>query len=67
MSFLFFIFYFLDPLHDGLSSHSVLGHSPVVGQGPRETDVTSVEFSKENKRSHTDRGKIRYIIDTVFV
>ncbi|XP_026212265.1 dachshund c isoform X2 [Anabas testudineus] len=43
------------PLHDGLSSHSVLGHSPVVGQGPRETDVTSVEFSKENKRSHTDR------------
>ncbi|KAK2824443.1 hypothetical protein Q5P01_021618 [Channa striata] len=45
------------PLHGGLpSSHSVLGHSPGVGQGVRETDGTSVEFSKENKRSHSDRN-----------
>ncbi|XP_028983087.1 dachshund c isoform X2 [Betta splendens] len=43
------------PAHDGLSSHSVLGHSPAVGQGARETDVASVEFSKENKRSLSDR------------
>ncbi|XP_069548985.1 dachshund c isoform X3 [Brachyistius frenatus] len=43
-------------LHDGLSSsHSVLGHSPGLVQGPRETDVTSVEYNKENKRSHSDR------------
>ncbi|XP_026165899.1 dachshund c isoform X2 [Mastacembelus armatus] len=42
------------PLHDSLSS-SVLGHSPGVAQGARETDVTPVEYSKENKRSHTDR------------
>ncbi|XP_034464922.1 dachshund c isoform X3 [Hippoglossus hippoglossus] len=42
--------------HDGLSSsHSVLGHSPGVVQGSRETDVTPVEYSKESKRSHTDR------------
>jgi len=47
-----------DSLHDGLSSsHSVLGHSPGIVQGPRETDVTSVEYNKENKRSHTDRGE----------
>ncbi|XP_069394414.1 dachshund c isoform X2 [Paralichthys olivaceus] len=45
-----------DSLHDGLSStHSVLGHSPGVVQGSRETDVTPVEYSKESKRSHTDR------------
>ncbi|GLD64003.1 dachshund c isoform X1, partial [Lates japonicus] len=44
-------------LHDGLSSsHSVLGHSPGVVQGSRETDVTPVEYSKESKRSHTDRA-----------
>ncbi|XP_038593814.1 dachshund c isoform X3 [Micropterus salmoides] len=44
------------PLDNGLSSsHSVLGHSPVVMQGARDTDVTSVEYSKENKRGHTDR------------
>lgn len=49
---------FPDPHHDGLSSsHSVPGHSPGVRQGARETDVASVEFSKESKRSHTDRGK----------
>ncbi|XP_041865958.1 dachshund c isoform X2 [Melanotaenia boesemani] len=41
-------------LHDGLSSsHNLLGHSP--GIMPRETDVTSVEYNKENKRRHTDR------------
>ncbi len=28
-------------------------------QGARETDVTSVEHSKENKRSHSDRGALR--------
>ncbi|XP_039857227.1 dachshund c isoform X2 [Simochromis diagramma] len=44
------------PLHDGLSSsHSVLGHSPGLVQGGRDTDVTSVEYNKENKRSHSDR------------
>ncbi|XP_068424629.1 dachshund c isoform X3 [Clinocottus analis] len=38
------------PHDDGLSSsHNVLGHVP------RETDRTSMEYSKENKRSHTDR------------
>ncbi|XP_004551550.1 dachshund c isoform X2 [Maylandia zebra] len=44
------------PLHDGLSSsHSVLGHSPGSVQGGRDTDGTSVEYNKENKRSHSDR------------
>ncbi|KAM9364104.1 dachshund homolog 1-like isoform 2-T2 [Pholidichthys leucotaenia] len=44
------------PLHDGLSSsHSVLGHSPGLVQGVKETDVTSLEYNKENKRSHADR------------
>ncbi|XP_022073849.1 dachshund c isoform X2 [Acanthochromis polyacanthus] len=44
------------PLHDGLSSsHSVLGHSPALVQGARETDVALVEYNKENKRSHADR------------
>lgn len=44
------------PLHDSLSSsHSVLGHSPSVAQVARETDVTAVEFSKDNKRGHADR------------
>lgn len=62
-SYYIFLFYvFLDPLSDGLSSHSVLGHSPAVGQGARETDVTSVEFSKDNKRSHTDRGTMQYYV-----
>eukprot|EP00064_Thunnus_orientalis_P012254 superscaffoldBa00001858_g12288 len=45
-------------LHDGLSSshsHSVLGHSPGMVAGARETDRTSVEYSKEHKRGHTDR------------
>ncbi|XP_041803593.1 dachshund c isoform X3 [Chelmon rostratus] len=43
------------PLDNGLpSSQSVLGHSPGVVQGARETDVTSVEHSKE-KRGQTDR------------
>ncbi|XP_062286646.1 dachshund c isoform X2 [Scomber scombrus] len=44
-------------LHEGLSSshsHSVLGHSPSVVAGARETDRT-VEYSKENKRGHNDR------------
>ncbi|XP_028280049.1 dachshund c isoform X2 [Parambassis ranga] len=42
-------------LHDGLtSSHSVLGHSPGLAQVVRESDVT-VEYNKENKRSHADR------------
>ncbi|KAK9541401.1 hypothetical protein VZT92_001446 [Zoarces viviparus] len=41
------------PHDDGLSSrHNVLGHSPGVA---RETDGTSMEYSKENKRSHADR------------
>ncbi|XP_031163690.1 dachshund c isoform X1 [Sander lucioperca] len=44
------------PHDDGLpSSHNVLGHSPGVVHGTRETDGTSVEYSKENKRGHTDR------------
>ncbi|XP_023146881.1 dachshund c isoform X2 [Amphiprion ocellaris] len=44
------------PLRDGLSSsHSVLGHSPALVQGARETDVALVEYNKENKRSHADR------------
>lgn len=52
-----------DRLDDGLSSsHSVLAHSPGVGPGARETDVTSVEYSKENKRGHTDRGEIHYYV-----
>ncbi|XP_036980688.1 dachshund c isoform X1 [Acanthopagrus latus] len=41
------------PQDNGLSSsHNVLGHSPGVVQGGRDTDV---EHSKENKRGHTDR------------
>ncbi|XP_063730298.1 dachshund c isoform X2 [Eleginops maclovinus] len=41
------------PHDDGLSSsHNVSGHSP----GARETDGTSVEYGKENKRGHTDRN-----------
>ncbi|XP_058506696.1 dachshund c isoform X1 [Solea solea] len=41
---------------DGLSSsHSVLGHSPALVQGSRDPDVTPVEYSKESKRSHSDR------------
>ncbi|XP_029306442.1 dachshund c [Cottoperca gobio] len=45
------------PHDDGLSSsHNVLGHSPGVVHGARETDGTSVEYSKENKRGHTDRN-----------
>ncbi|TNN70612.1 Dachshund 1 [Liparis tanakae] len=44
------------PHDDGLSSsHNVLGHSPGLLHVARETDVTSMEYSKENKRSHTDR------------
>ncbi|XP_051284528.1 dachshund c isoform X1 [Dicentrarchus labrax] len=44
------------PLDNGLSSsHNVLGHSPGLVQGTRESDVSSVEHSKENKRGHTDR------------
>ncbi|XP_023819190.1 dachshund homolog 1 isoform X5 [Oryzias latipes] len=43
-------------LHDVLSSsHSMLGHSPGLMQAPKEADVTSVEYNKENKRSHSDR------------
>uniref|UniRef100_A0A3B5Q3E2 Dachshund c n=1 Tax=Xiphophorus maculatus TaxID=8083 RepID=A0A3B5Q3E2_XIPMA len=43
-------------LHDGLSSgHSVLGHSPGMVQGARETDGTPMDYNKENKRNHTDR------------
>lgn len=52
----FSIFLISDPLDNGLSGHNVLGHSPGAGQGVRESDVTSVEHSKENKRSHCDRG-----------
>ena len=44
-----------DP-HD--PSHNVSGHSPGVVHGARETDGTSVEYGKENKRGHTDRRKI---------
>lgn len=40
-------------LHDGLS-HGVLGHSPNMVQVTRETD-TSLDYSKESKRGHTDR------------
>ncbi|KAL6102022.1 uncharacterized protein ACO6RY_17149 [Pungitius sinensis] len=44
------------PQDDGLSSsHNVLAHSPGVVHVSRETDGTSVEYSKENKRSHADR------------
>ncbi|KAF7662248.1 hypothetical protein LDENG_00241360 [Lucifuga dentata] len=44
------------PLHDNLSSsHSLLGHSTSVAQRARETNVTPVEFSKDNKRGHADR------------
>ncbi|KAM9847469.1 dachshund c [Aulostomus maculatus] len=40
--------------HDGLtSSHGVLGQSPSVLPGVRDTD--SVEYSKENKRGRADR------------
>lgn len=49
-----FLFPPADPQDNGLSSsHNVLGHSPGVVQGGRDTDV---EHSKENKRGHTDRG-----------
>ncbi|XP_055018686.1 dachshund c isoform X2 [Boleophthalmus pectinirostris] len=41
-------------LHDGLSSHGVLGHSPNVVQGTRDTD-SSLDYSKESKRGHPDR------------
>ncbi|KAF7220360.1 dachshund c isoform X1 [Nothobranchius furzeri] len=42
--------------HDALSSsHGVLGHCPGMVQGPRETDGTSAEYNKENKRSHSDK------------
>ncbi|XP_075894416.1 dachshund c isoform X2 [Nelusetta ayraudi] len=50
-------------LDNGLPlGHAVLGHSPGVGQGVRESDVTSVEHSKENKRSHCDRGSDRLTV-----
>ncbi|XP_028325408.1 dachshund c isoform X2 [Gouania willdenowi] len=40
-------------VHDGLqTSHCVLGHSPSLA---KETDVTLVEYNKENKRSLSDR------------
>ncbi|XP_074532245.1 dachshund c isoform X3 [Halichoeres trimaculatus] len=35
--------------------HNLLGHSPGVVPTARETDVTSLDYSKENKRGHTDR------------
>ncbi|KAK5613403.1 hypothetical protein CRENBAI_022320 [Crenichthys baileyi] len=56
-------------LNNGLSSgHSVLGHSPGMVQGTREADGTSVEYNKENKRSHTDRGNThKYIYVTKLV
>uniref|UniRef100_A0A1A8D557 SKI/SNO/DAC domain-containing protein n=2 Tax=Nothobranchius kadleci TaxID=1051664 RepID=A0A1A8D557_NOTKA len=42
--------------HDALSSsHGVLGHCPGMVHGPRETDGTSAEYNKENKRSHSDK------------
>uniref|UniRef100_A0A1A8L698 SKI/SNO/DAC domain-containing protein n=1 Tax=Nothobranchius pienaari TaxID=704102 RepID=A0A1A8L698_9TELE len=42
--------------HDALSSsHGVLGHCPGTVHGPRETDGTSAEYNKENKRSHSDK------------
>ncbi|XP_071767777.2 dachshund c isoform X1 [Centroberyx gerrardi] len=54
------------PLHDGLSSsHNVLGHSPSVVQGARETDVASLEYSKDNKRSHADRDNSSLATQTV--
>lgn len=49
-----------DLLDNGLpSGHAVLGLSPSVGQGVRESDVTSVEHGKENRRTHCDRGLCR--------
>ncbi|XP_024916677.1 dachshund c isoform X1 [Cynoglossus semilaevis] len=43
---------------DGLSSsHSVLGHSPGLVPSIKEAE-TPVEYGKENKRSHTDRGEL---------
>ncbi|KAK7901911.1 hypothetical protein WMY93_018680 [Mugilogobius chulae] len=41
-------------LHDGLSGHGVLGHSPNMVQGARDTD-SSLDYSKENKRGLADR------------
>lgn len=44
------------PHDDGMpSGHSLLGHSPSMVQGAREADVTSLEYSKESKRGHSDR------------
>ncbi|KAF3841956.1 hypothetical protein F7725_023907 [Dissostichus mawsoni] len=43
-------------LHPHDPSHNVSGHSPGVVHGARETDGTSVEYGKENKRGHTDRN-----------
>ena len=62
--FLTFHVIFPDALHEGLSSshsHSLLGHSPGVVAGARETDRT-VDYSKENKRGHNDRGKTHWYI-----
>lgn len=41
-------------LHDGLSSHGVRGHSPSLVQNTRDMD-SSLDYSKESKRGHTDR------------
>ncbi|XP_072292834.1 dachshund c isoform X2 [Eucyclogobius newberryi] len=48
-------------LHDGLSSHGVLGHSPSVGT--RDMD-SSLDYSKENKRSHIDRDNSSLAVQT---
>ncbi|KAM3862552.1 dachshund c [Diretmus argenteus] len=54
------------PLHDGLSSsHNVLGHSPGVAQGARGTEVASLEYSKDNKRTHVDRDNSSLVTQTV--
>ncbi|XP_029925878.1 dachshund c isoform X2 [Myripristis murdjan] len=55
------------PHHDGLSSsHSVLGHSPSVVQGSREADMTSsLEYSKDNKRTNADRDNSSLATQTI--
>lgn len=58
----------VDPLDNGLSSsHNLLGHSPGVVHGARETDVASVEHCKENKRGHSDRGKTHSYVCVAWV
>ncbi|XP_056147692.1 dachshund c isoform X2 [Lampris incognitus] len=54
------------PLHEGLSSgHGVLGHSPGMVQGARETDVAALEYSKDTKRTPADRDTSSLAAQTV--